>query len=353
MRAAGFSPLWQRRDFVAALAALGAGGVRAAEATAQAPAPAASGAAAASGTGTSASGAPTKWIVGYPAGGGADFVTRVLAAQMGAQMRQTIEVVNMPGKGGTIAAGAAAKAAGDGHNLFTADNGILVYNASLFKSLPYDPDKDFALIGFMARTPLLLVASPQSGFTSLEQVLAAAKANPSQPLRYASPGEGSPHHLAMELLKSQTGLVATHVPYRGTGMAMPDVTSGKVPLLVIDLAGGLGPVRNGLVVPVMTLSSRRVAQLPNVRTASQSALGNVNAYATVGLVAPASTPAATQAQLNTELQAAMRNPEVFKKLNDAGWETAAGDPMLLRAYMAAERAVWPPLIKERGITVPQ
>lgn len=294
-----------------------------------------------------------KWIVGYPVGGGADFVTRVLATQLGFQMKQDIEVVNMPGKGGTIAAGAAAHAAADGRNLFTADNGILVYNASLFKTLPYDPDKDFALIGFMARTPLLLVVSPKSGFTSFEQILKASKAGRTPPLQYASPGEGSPHHLAMELLKSQTGLVATHVPYRGTGMALPDVMSGKVPMLVVDLAGGLAPIKSAAVLPVLSMSGRRISQLPDMPSVSYTVTGPLNAYATVGLVAPAATPMPMQERLNAELQNAMRVPEVSRKLNDAGWETAAADATLLRAYMAAERAIWPALIRDRGITVTQ
>lgn len=336
---------WRRRSVLAALAAvgsgLGSGLANAAEPAA--PAPAAAG---------GARGA-TRWIVGYPAGGGADFVTRTLAAQMALQRQQPIEVVNMPGKGGTLAAGAAAQAAPDGRNLFTADNGILVYNASLFKTLPYDPDRDFALIGFMARTPLLLVASPQSGFKNFEQVLAASKAGAQPALRYASPGEGSPHHLAMELLKSQSGLVAAHVPYRGTGLAVPDVASGKVPLLVVDLAGGLAAIRSGAVVPVLSLANRRVSQIPDLPTAPFAVTGVMTAYASVGLVAPAATPAPLQQQLNADLQLAMRNPEVSRKLNDAGWETAPGDAAFLRAYMAAERSVWPALIRDRGITVAQ
>ena len=296
--------------------------------------------------------AGTKWIVGYPAGGGADFVTRTVAAQMAIQMQQSIEVVNMPGKGGTVAAGVAAHAPADGHNLFTADNGILVYNASLFKTLPYDPDRDFAMIGFMARAPLLLVASPDFPYKTVAQLLSMPKADQQQ-LRYASPGEGSPHHLAMELFKSQTGLVATHVPYRGTGLAIPDVASGKVPLLVVDSAGGLAAIKSGAVVPIVVFSSRRLPLLPSVPTASQSDIANLNAYASVGLVAPAATPAAVQTQLNTQLQAALRNTEVRRKLGDAGWEPVAGDAILMQAYMAAERSVWPKLIRERGITVSQ
>lgn len=192
-----------------------------------------------------------------------------------------------------------------------------------------------------------------SGFMRFEQILEASKAGRTPPLAYASPGEGSPHHLAMELLGSQTGLVANHVPYRGTGMALPDVVSGKVPMLVVDLAGGLVPTKGEAVVPVLSLSGRRISQLPEMPAVPDSVTGPLNACAAVGLVAPAATPMPMPERLNAELQTAMRVPKVSRKLNDAGWETAAADATLLRVSMAAERAIWPALIRDCGITVTQ
>ena len=291
---------------------------------------------------------PMRWLVGYPAGGGADVVTRVVAKAMEPALGAVIEVVNAPGKGGTLAAGQAAKAPADGRHLFTADNGILVYNKALFKTLPYDPDKDFASIGFMARTALFIVASPQSPFKSIQDVLKLPKEEQAK-LEYASPGAGSPHHLAMELFKQSTGLQARHKPYRGTGMAMPDVVSGKVPLLVVDAAGGMKPMREGQVLPLMSLASFAVPQFREVPRPSSIGLWKMNAFASVGLVVPEATPAAARERLSKALLGAMRQRELVARLQDSGWESVAGDAMFMDAYMAAEHLVWPPLIRHLGL----
>ena len=291
---------------------------------------------------------PMRWVVGYPAGGGADVVTRAVAKTMEPALGGPIEVVNVPGKGGTLAAGQAAKAPADGRHLFTADNGILVYNKALFKTLPYDPDKDFASIGFMARTALFIVASPKSPFKSIHDVLKLSKEEQAR-LEYASPGAGSPHHLAMELFKQTTGLQAQHKPYRGTGMAMPDVVSGKVPLLVVDAAGGMKPMREGQVLPLLSLASFAVPQFRDVPRPSSIGLWKMNAFASVGLVVPEATPVAARERLGKALLGAMHQRELTTRLQDIGWESVAGDAMFMDAYMAAEHLVWPPLIRQLGL----
>lgn len=293
---------------------------------------------------------PMRWLVGYPAGGGADVVTRAVAKAMEPPLGASIEVVNAPGKGGTLAAGQAAKAPADGRHLFTADNGILVYNKALFKSLPYDPDKDFASIGFMARTALFIVASPRSPFKRIQDVLELPKEQQAQ-LEYASPGAGSPHHLAMELFKQSTGLQIRHKPYRGTGMALPDVVSGQVPLLVVDAAGGMKPMREGQVLPLMSLASFAVPQFREVPRPSSIGLWKLNAFASVGLVVPEATPVAARERLGKALLGALQQRELTARLLDIGWESVAGDAMFMDAYMAAEQLVWPPLIRRLGLAL--
>lgn len=291
---------------------------------------------------------PMRWLVGYPAGGGADFVTRAVARAMEPAVGGAIEVVNVPGQGGSVAAAQAAKAPADGRHLFTADNGILVYNKELFKSLPYNPERDFASVGFMARTALFIVASPKSPFKSIQDVLKLSKDEQAK-LEYASPGAGSPHHLAMELFKRETGLQATHKPYRGTGLAMPDVIAGKVPLLVVDAAGGMKAMREGQVLPLLSLASFPVPQLREVPRPSAIGLWKMNAFASVGLVVPKATAPELRERLGKTLLAALNQHDLKSRLLDGGWESVAGDALFMDAYMAAEHLVWPPLIRQLGL----
>lgn len=143
---------------------------------------------------------PIKWLIGYPPGGGTDALARNVSQQMSVELAQPIVVDNRPGAAGIIGAQAAAKSPADGYTVFTADNGILVYNPALYKTLPYDPLQDFLSIGLMAKIQLLIVGAPNAGFTSGKQLLEHAKKNPGG-LSYATPGTGSPHHLAMELFR--------------------------------------------------------------------------------------------------------------------------------------------------------
>ena len=186
-----------------------------------------------------------RWIIPYPAGGGQDFLARHLALQMGKQLGQSIVIENRPGAAGIIGTDVAAKASADGYTLVTGDNGAMVLNTALYKKLPYSPD-DFTPLGYMAGFPLILVVNPASPFTSARQWLAEVKKNPGA-YSYASPGAGSPHHLAMELIKERTGSYIVHVPYRGTAMAIQDVMSGQLPMMVVDTAGGLAQIRGGKV----------------------------------------------------------------------------------------------------------
>jgi tripartite-type tricarboxylate transporter receptor subunit TctC len=293
---------------------------------------------------------PVKWVVGYPAGGGTDFLARTIAAQMSTQIGQPVVVDNRPGAGAIIGADVTAKSPGDGYTVFTADNGVLVYNPALYKKLPYDAAKDFAPIGLMARAPLLLVAAPNAGIKDAKELMAAAKQSPGK-FSYGSPGNGSPHHLAMELLKSRTGLFIVHVPYRGAAPALQDVMGGQIPLMMVDTSSGMSAIKSGKLLPLMILSGKRITQLPDVPTMAELGYPDVEAYAWQGLVVPASTPKDVQARLTREVQSALANADVKKKLFDAAWEPVPSDAAAMASYTASEIKVWHKLIKDRGITM--
>jgi tripartite-type tricarboxylate transporter receptor subunit TctC len=294
---------------------------------------------------------PIKWIVAYPAGGGSDFLARQLAPQLGKQLGATFVIENRAGAAGIIGTDAAAKSAADGYTIVTGDNGAMVFHTAMYKKLPYDP-KDFAPVGFMARFPLILAVNPQSGFTSAKQLLDEVKRQPGK-YTYASPGAGSPHHLAMELLKERTGSFIVHVPYRGTAPALQDVISGQVPMMIVDTAGGLAQIRGGKIKALAVLSKHRIAQLPDVPTLAElgvPALKDYEVTAWQGLFVPKGTPPEIVARLTAEMQKAITAPEVKARLEDFGLEVAPTDGPALAAFIEKETVFWHRLIKERKLS---
>ena len=291
---------------------------------------------------------PVRWVVGYPAGGGTDFLARTVGAQVSQQIGQPVLVDNKPGAGAIIASENVARSPGDGYTVFSADHGVLVYNPALYKKLPYDAEKDFALVGMMGRSPLVITAAPHAGMADAKALIAALKASPGK-YSIATPGTGSPHHLAMELFQREAGVSMLHVPYKGGAPALQDLMGGQVPLMMLDLPSGVSAVKAGKVVPLLAMSAERIPQLPNVPTAKELGYANVEAYTWQGLVTPAATPKEVQARLGTELQKAMGDAGVRQKLYDAGWEARPADATEMTRYADAERKKWHALIKARDI----
>lgn len=333
------SPL-SRRALLAAAAAAAAGVPLAGPARAQ---PAAGSAA------SSYPNRPIRWIVAYPAGGGSDFLARNLAPQLGKQLGQAVVIENRPGAAGTIGTDAAAKSAPDGYTIVTGDNGAMVFNAAMYQRLPYDP-KDFVPLGFMARFPLILAVHPGSGFTSGRQWLDEIRKSPGK-YTYASPGAGSPHHLAMELLKDRTGSFIVHVPYRGTAIALQDVISGLVPMMVLDTAAGLPQIKGGKVRALAVMSPRRIAQLPDVPTLDELGVKGFDVTAWQGLFVPRGTPPDIANRLSAEMQKAIVAPDVKKRLEEFGLDVAPSDGRALAAFLERETAFWHKLIRDRRLAV--
>jgi tripartite-type tricarboxylate transporter receptor subunit TctC len=291
---------------------------------------------------------PIRWVVAYPAGGGSDFLARQLAPQLGKQLGQTIIIDNRPGAAGMIGTDNAAKSPPDGYTIVTGDNGAMVFNSAMYKKVPYEP-KDLAPIGFMARFPLILAVNPNAGFTSAQQLLDAIKKNPGK-YSYASPGIGSPHHLAMELLKDRTGSFVVHVPYRGTALAVQDVISGQVPMMVLDTAAGLPQIRGGKVKALAVMSKKRIASLPGVPTLDELGIKGFEVTAWQGLFVPRGTPPEIVTRLTQEMHKAIAAPEVKARLEEFGLEVAPTDGPALASFVQQETAFWHALIKERKLS---
>ncbi len=291
---------------------------------------------------------PVRWVVAYPAGGGSDFLARQLAPQLGKQLGQTIVIDNRPGAAGIIGTDNAAKSPPDGYTIVTGDNGAMVFHSAMYKKLPYDP-ADLVPVGFMARFPLILAVNPGSGFTSGKQLLDELKKNPGK-YSYASPGIGSPHHLAMELLKDRTKSFVVHVPYRGTALAIQDVISGQVPMMVLDTAAGLPQIRSGKVKALAVMSKKRIPSLPDVPTLDELGVKDFEVTAWQGLFVPKGTPADITTRLTAEMNKAINTPEVRARLEDFGLEVTPSNGPALASFLQKETAFWHALIKERGLS---
>jgi tripartite-type tricarboxylate transporter receptor subunit TctC len=284
-------------------------------------------------------------VVGYPAGGPSDIFARLLAAQIAPRLGQPVVVENRPGGGAVLASETVARAPADGHALLHVDNGILVYNPALYARLPYDPDRDFAGAGFIGRFPLYIVCRADARFGDFAALVAASR---SRAPTYGTPAVASPHHLAMELVKRRSGLAAEHVPYRGGQAAMQDLLGGNVDLVMIDTATGLPFIRDGRVRALAVLSEARTAEAPAVPTLRELGHDAV-AVGWQGISVPRGVAAPVVARLNAEIVRAVASEEVQGRMRALGIQTNAWSAAEFDAFVAAENALWRPLIRELGI----
>ncbi|WP_431112280.1 Bug family tripartite tricarboxylate transporter substrate binding protein [Variovorax paradoxus] len=293
---------------------------------------------------------PIRWLVPYAAGGGSDFLARTVAQTLSTQVGQPVLVDNKPGGNTALAAAETARAPADGYTVLSADNGTLVFNPALYKSLSYSPTKDLTPVTLMGKFPMILVVGANSGIASAKDFIAKAKAKPGD-VSYASAGAGSPHHLAMELLKVEAGLFMVHVPYRGAAPALADVVGGQLPAMMVDLAAGAGFIKGGKVRALAVANPTRLPQLPDVPTFAELGYKNVEAAALVGVVVPSATPPDVVNTLNRELVAAINEPSVRKRMVDFGVEPVANTPAQYAALLKSETVRWHKLIRDLKITL--
>lgn len=289
-----------------------------------------------------------RWLVPYPPGGGTDVLARTVAEAMRPALGQAIVIENKPGAATNIAAQQVASARPDGYTLMSADNAVLAFNEHLFRKLPFDPAKDFSYIGGISRFPLVLVVNPAFQVQTVAQLLERARAQPGS-IHCASPGNGSPHHLALELFKQRSGAQLVHVPYKGAAPAVADVMGGQVQCMFLDLAAGLPLMQTGKVRALATGSARRLAALPSVPTLAEAGVSGAEVYAFQGLLGPAGLADAVVQRLNTELNRALASPAVAQRLQDLGMESLAGSPTQFYTLAREEAGRWGAIIQQAGV----
>ncbi|MGH8832611.1 MAG: Bug family tripartite tricarboxylate transporter substrate binding protein [Polaromonas sp.] len=291
---------------------------------------------------------PIEWVVPYPAGGGSDVVARALSEPMGRALGQSIIINNKPGAATNIGAEYAAHAKGDGYTLLTADTATLAANPALYAKLGYSAEKDFAPVGLLARFPMILVVNPAVPAKNLGEFMAWAKTQGAG-ASYATPGAGSPHHLATELFRGTTGLNLVHIPYRGAAPAVQDVVGGQVPFMFVDTASGSSFINAGRLRAIGIASPQRVKNFESIPTLAEQGLKGFEAYAWQGLVVPAGTPADVVVKLNKTLLEALNSTAVKARFQALGLEAAPGTPAQMATYAKAEREKWAQVIRASGI----
>lgn len=293
---------------------------------------------------------PLRWLVPYPAGGGSDFLARTIGQQLSAQTGQAVVIENKPGGNTAIAASEVARAPADGYTILSADNGTMVFNSALYSRLTYNPEKDLLPVTLMGRFPMILVAGPASDAKDAKDFIVKAKARPGA-LSYGSAGAGSPHHLAMELLKVRAGLHMVHIPYRGAAPALSDLAGGQVAAMMVDLAAGAAFLKAGKIRPLAVANATRLPQLPDTPTFAELGYKDMEASAQVGIVAPAATPADVAAALQKQVAAAIAQPAVRQRLVDFGIEPVANTPQQYAELLRSEVVRWHKVIREQKISL--
>lgn len=288
------------------------------------------------------------WVVPYSAGAGTDTVARLLAKAVGDDLGQSIIVENRPGAATRIGADYVVRSKPDGYTVMTADNATLAINPALYSDLSYDPEKDFTFISTIVRLPLLLIAHPDVPANNVSELLEYAKKNPGR-LNYGSPGTGSPHHMAMELFKNQTGLDAMHVPYKGAAPALNDVISGQVDIMFLTLSSSLAQMKAGRIKVLGSATTERLAEAPEIPTLSEQGVEGFDASAWQGVVAPAGTPEEVVQTLNASLNRALQDEDLKKQLAAGGLEPMPGTPKEFADYTHEEIQRMKDLVKAQNL----
>ncbi|MBL8382776.1 MAG: tripartite tricarboxylate transporter substrate binding protein [Burkholderiales bacterium] len=289
---------------------------------------------------------PLRLVVPYPAGGAVDIVSRLLAEKLAGAFGQQVIVENRAGAAGLIGAEAVARMPADGYALVMATVSSHAIAPSVYRKMPYDPVADFSPITLTAATPYVITVNPGVAATSLQALIALAKANPTA-LAFGSSGNGTTPHLAGELFNTLAGTTLTHVPYKGSAPMVTDLIGGQVQVAFDNTV--IPHVKAGRLRALAVTGPTRLAALPEVPTAQEAGLAGYEAVGWMGLFGPRGLPAEVAARVQAETARAMRAPDVTERLAGLGFQAVTNTPEALRAYVEAEIAKWARVVRQARI----
>ncbi|MEO0030055.1 MAG: hypothetical protein RJB45_2096 [Pseudomonadota bacterium] len=290
---------------------------------------------------------PVKIVVGYAPGGAVDVVARTLGQSLSTQLGQSFIVENKPGAGTNIAVKSVITAEPDGYTLMLAAN-ALAANMALYQPMPFDAEKELTAISLVGRVPVVIAANPNAPFSTVAKLIEAAKAKPGQ-IAFASPGNGSTPHMAIEFFAKAAGIDLQHIPYKGGSPAITDAIGGQLPLVAVNALEVLPHVKSGKLKVLAVLSPTRSVIYPDVPTIAESGFPGFEASVWYGFVAPAATPKPIIVKLHAEIQKALQTKEVKDRMNSVGGEVIAGSSEMFAALIRSERQRYEKLVREANI----
>ena len=292
---------------------------------------------------------PIRIVVPFGPGGFTDVAARILQKELAPAIGQSIVIENKPGAGSTIGTAEISKAAPDGYNLVMISTAHVI-SPHLYKSMPYDPLKDFTPVMKLAEGPYVLVVHPSLGVNSVRELIAMAKARPNT-IDYASSGNGSAQHLVGALFVTMAGAPLSHVPYKGSSQAMNDVLGGIVKVSFVGVPNALPNLASGKIKALAVSTRKRYGDLPDVPSLDEAGVKGYDATIWLGLLAPPGTPREIVDKLNTSITRILSTPEAKKLMASAGVDVATSSPEEFHKLMQSELDRWGRVVKETGMTV--
>jgi tripartite-type tricarboxylate transporter receptor subunit TctC len=293
---------------------------------------------------------PVTIIVPFVAGGNTDMMARLAAERLSAKFGQPFVIENRGGAGGITGSEAVAKSPPDGYTLLVADVGQVAINPHIFSRLPYDPQKDFTPVSLIGTSALFLCLHPSVPANTFQELVAYIKANPGK-VNYGSSGQGSIHHLATEALKAALGLNIVHVPYKGTGQAVPALLGGQVAMLYSSLPSIEAQLKAGRLKMVAVSTLKRSSEAPDVPTVAELGVPGYDFAPQIGVVAPTGTPAAILQKLSAEIAKASKHPDTVKRFTQLGIDAVGSSAQEYGAIIRAADQRYAEVVRVSGAKV--
>ena len=293
---------------------------------------------------------PVHLVVPFPPGGGADILARTISPRLAQALGRPIVIENKPGAGGNVGAESVARATPDGYTLLYGTNGTHAINASLYRSLRFDPVKDFVPVSRMTTIAALLIVNPKFPPTTVEELIRYARANPGK-VNFASAGNGTTSHLAGELFKTMAGIDIVHVPYRGGAAAVTDLVGGQVQMMIDVMPNALPLARDGRARGIAVSTATRYPGAPEFPTIAESGLPGFEASAWDGIFVPAGTPAAIVARLNAAIRETVEDPAIAEVLRARGAQPAPTSPEAFARHIAESSEKWARAVRASGAKI--